>query len=61
MKEASFCVVPDLRPWNGDLRRNPAPYYIGKGISYTEHGFCNYVCSILRGRGISCRVEIVEA
>lgn len=30
MKEASFCVVPDLRPWNGDLRRNPAPYYIGK-------------------------------
>lgn len=59
MQLAQWTVVPDLRPWRGDMRRNPAPYYIGAGMSLNELVFAQSVKRILESRGIACHVQLI--
>lgn len=61
MGKAVWAVVPDLRPWRGDMRRNSQPYYYGKGMSGSELQFAQYVKRELQGRGVACYVELVES
>lgn len=58
---ALWSVVPTLTPWRGDMRRNPAPYYIGASISLTEFSFAQHVKQVLNRRGIACHVELMES
>lgn len=61
MPKAVWAVVPDLRPWLDDMRRNSQPYFYGKSMSGTEMQFANYVKHELQKRGIRCYVDLVES
>ena len=52
-------VVPDIRPWRGDLRRNRSAYFLSPSMSGDNLSYCNWVASILRKRGIACFVDLV--
>ena len=58
-RKANWSVLPSIRHWRGDTRRNLGPYYIGKGSSGNELGFAQYVKRELTSRGLRCYVALV--
>lgn len=59
-KFAQWAVVPDLRPWRGDQRRNRAPYVFSGGISLSCYGHMQSAARELRARGIPCYPELID-
>lgn len=55
-----WAVVPDIRPWRGDRRRDRSPYFFAPSFSGSSMNFCNYVARELRGKGIACYVELID-
>lgn len=54
-----WAVLPDIRHWRGDLRRDYSPYFYAWSHSMQSLRYCQYVAAKLRARGISCFVDIV--
>ena len=55
-----WTVLPLIAPWRGDTRRNPAPYYIGKGMGASEYLYAVYVKRRLENIGLQCYVDLIE-
>jgi len=55
-----WAVIPSLRPWRGDTRRNSQPYYIGQGMSWTEYNQARVAKQSLERRGIACHVYLLN-
>lgn len=60
-KHAQWAVVPDIRPHNGDMRRDFTPYVLTGGISWTCLSIAQYAARDIRARGNACYVEMVGA
>jgi hypothetical protein len=56
---AQWAVVPDIRYWNGDQRRNWAPYVLTGGFSLGHYGAAQSAARMLRAKGIACYPELV--
>lgn len=56
---AQWAVVPDIRHWHGDQRRNWSPYVLTGGMSYTCLNSAQWAAKVLRQRGIGCYVELI--
>lgn len=60
MARAQWGVVPSIRHWNGDPRRNWTPYfYVGK-MSWDGLFLAQHAAQELRKRGIACHIEMIE-
>lgn len=57
---AQWAVVPDIRHWRGDQRRNHAPYMLTGGLSYGCLNWAQWAARELRARKIACYVEIIN-
>jgi len=55
-----WAVIPSLKPWRGDTRRNPEPYYIGQGMSWAEYNQAQSAKATLERRGVACYVYLME-
>lgn len=55
-----WAVLPLLSPWNGDMRRNGAPYVLTGGLTADCLNVANMAKRILTARGIACYVEVME-
>lgn len=60
-KSAQWAVVPDIRPWRGDLRRDYTPYVLTGGMNAGCLNLANWAKRQLKERGIACYVELVES
>lgn len=56
---AQWAVLPDLRPWRGDTRRNNAPYVLTDSPFIDGYNLARYAAHQLRKRGIACYVEMI--
>lgn len=56
---AQWAVVPDIRPWHGDTRRNSAPYVLTDSPFIDGYNLARYAAQQLRKRGIACYVEML--
>ena len=54
-----WAVLPDLRPWRGDTRRNRAPYVLTDSQFIDGYDLARYAAHQLRARGIACYVELI--
>lgn len=54
-----FAVMPDIRHWHGDLRRDWSPYFVTGGLSYACLNTAQWGAMHLRKRGISCYLEVI--
>lgn len=59
-KSSQWAVIPDLRPWHGDLRRDRSPYVLTGGISYGCLNAAQFAAHALRCKGVSCYVEMID-
>jgi len=55
-----WTVLPSIRHWRGDMRRNWQPYYIGQGMSWTEYNQARVAKQDLERRGIACHVYLLN-
>ena len=56
-----YAIVPSIKHWSGDQRRDNRPYMTTLGISYGDLNVANMAMRELNRRGIKCHLEIVEA
>lgn len=56
---AQWAVMPDIRPWRGDNRRNRAPYVLCGDMFIDSMGHAQQAARALRARGIPCYVELI--
>jgi hypothetical protein len=61
MSGEQWAVVPDIRYWRGDLRRDWSPYVLTGGISGSCLNVAQWAAGMLRKRGIDCYVEMIAA
>lgn len=59
-KFPQWALVPDIRPWRGDFRRDRTPYALSGGISLSCYGHMQTAARVLRSRGIACYIELLE-
>lgn len=59
-KFPQWAVVPDIRHWHGDPRRNRAPYVLTGGISLGCYGHAQSAARQLRAKGIACYPELLD-
>lgn len=57
---AQWAVIPDIRPWRGDLARDWSPYVLTGGISWSALHTAQSAAHILRRRGTPCYVEMID-
>lgn len=55
-----FAVLPLLKPWRGDMRRNPAPYVLTNGLTWSDLGLAQFAKRELELRGIACYVDVID-
>lgn len=53
-----WVVVPDIRPWRGDIQRNWAPYFYSDGVSWSCLHAAQFAAQSLRRIGIKCYVDM---
>jgi len=56
---AQWAVVPDIRPWRGDTRRNGTPYVLTDSPFIDGYNLACYAKRELNKRGIACYVELI--
>lgn len=59
MSNAQWAVVPDIRHWHGDMRRNWSPYVLTGSMSYSGLNHAQWAAEKLRRRGVGCFVELI--
>lgn len=59
MRGGQWAVVPDIRHWRGDQRRDWSPYVFTGGMSYGCLNVAQWAADKLRKRGIGCYVEMI--
>lgn len=56
-----WAVLPLIKPWAGDIRRNHQPYYIGQGMGWLEYVQAQSAKLELERRGIPCYTYLMES
>jgi len=59
--EPQWAVLPLIKPYDGDMRRNLEPYVLAGGFSMSDYSIAVWAKRILEKRGIACYVDMLGA
>lgn len=54
-----WAVLPLIKPYDGDMRRNTSPYVLSGGVTMSDYSHAVWAKRELCNRGVNCYVDMV--